>query len=156
MQHEKISNTWTNINGQYQIYFLGGIIQEIFFNVSDLIFHREGYIRVNSVKCFLNFSIDIILIWQSDLDLYHTCARLISHCKFVSSLAVQNSSIGDLVTDWLSDFLFWHYRVTLETCDLWDIWSEWWGDLILPPTYLLPTYLPTYLPVLENTLKAQS
>ena len=22
-----------------------------------------------------------------------------------------------------------HYRVTLETCDLWDIWSEWWGDM---------------------------
>ena len=22
-----------------------------------------------------------------------------------------------------------HYRVNLETCDLWDIWSEWWGDM---------------------------
>ena len=67
-------------------------------------------------------------------------------------LAVQNSSIGDLVTDWLSEwvtFWFWHYRVTLETCDLWDIWSEWWGDLIWPqnrPTYYLPTYLPANLP----------
>ena len=20
-----------------------------------------------------------------------------------------------------------HYRVNLDTCDLWDIWSEWWG-----------------------------
>ena len=33
----------------------------------------------------------------------------------------------------------------LETCDLYDIWSEWWGDLTWPkkrPTYYLPTYLP--------------
>ena len=36
-------------------------------------------------------------------------------------LAVQNSSIGDLVTDWLTEwvsewvtFWFWHYRVTLD------------------------------------------
>ena len=52
----------------------------------------------------------------------------------VTFLAVQNSSIGDLVTnsltDWLTNFYFWHYRVTLETCDLWDIWSEWWRDMI--------------------------
>ena len=25
-----------------------------------------------------------------------------------------------------------HYRVTLETCDLWDIWSGWWGDMTWP------------------------
>ena len=47
--------------------------------------------------------------------------------------AVQNSSIGDLVTnsltDWLSDFWFWQFRVILETCNLWDIWWEWWGDM---------------------------
>ena len=28
-------------------------------------------------------------------------------------------------------------RVTLETCDLWDIWSEWWGDTTWPK---IPTY----------------
>ena len=41
------------------------------------------------------------------------------------------------------------------TCDLWDIWSELWEDMVWPtyipnhlPIYLttyLPTYLPTYL-----------
>ena len=60
-------------------------------------------------------------------------------------LAVQNSSIGDLVTHWLSDFWFWHYRVTLETCDIWDIWSEWWEDMTWPKNIYLPSYLPTYL-----------
>ena len=32
---------------------------------------------------------------------------------------------------WLTQgtFTFDIYRVTLETCDLWDIWSEWWGDM---------------------------
>ena len=41
----------------------------------------------------------------------------------------------------------------LETCDFWDIWSEWWRDMTWPkkylPTYILthlPTYPPTYLP----------
>ena len=29
-------------------------------------------------------------------------------------------------------FTFWHQRVTPETCDLWDIWSEWWGDMTWP------------------------
>ena len=63
-------------------------------------------------------------------------------------------SLTDWVSEWVT-FRFWHYSVALETCDLWDIWSEWWGDLIWPqnrPTY----YLPTYLPALENTLKEQS
>ena len=31
----------------------------------------------------------------------------------------------------------------LETCDLWDIWSEWWGDMTWPKN--LPTHLPTNL-----------
>ena len=45
-------------------------------------------------------------------------------------LAVQNSSIGDLVTHSLthrvSDFLFWHYRVTLETCSEKSTCSSTW------------------------------
>ena len=51
-------------------------------------------------------------------------------------LAVQNSSIGDLVThsltDWLTNsltFTFAVQRTILETCYHWDIWSEWWGDM---------------------------
>ena len=50
-------------------------------------------------------------------------------------------------------------RAILETCYLWDICSEWWGDMTWPrKTYLsedfpkisptnLSTYLPTYLPM---------
>ena len=57
---------------------------------------------------------------------------------YVVFLAVQNSSTGDLVIHWLNDSLtHWGYfycwldiqRATQETCDLWDIWSEWWGDM---------------------------
>ena len=48
-------------------------------------------------------------------------------------LAVQNSSIGGLVTHWVTDslrtLLLDRKRATLETCDLWDMWSEWWGDI---------------------------
>ena len=49
------------------------------------------------------------------------------------------------LSHWLSDFWFWHYRVTLETCDIWDIWSEWWEDMTWPKNIYLPSYLPTYL-----------
>ena len=36
------------------------------------------------------------------------------------------------LTQSVSHFYFWHYRVTLETCDLWDICSEWWEDMTWP------------------------
>ena len=29
-------------------------------------------------------------------------------------------------------FYFLTFRVILEHCDLWDIWSEWWGDMTWP------------------------
>ena len=35
----------------------------------------------------------------------------------------------------------------LETCDLWDIWSEWWEHMTWPKIHTyLHTYPPTYLP----------
>ena len=58
-------------------------------------------------------------------------------------LAVQNSSIGDLVTHWVTQslsqsvtFTFAIQRAIPETCYHWDIWSEWWGDM----TCLRKTY----------------
>ena len=63
-------------------------------------------------------------------------------------LAVHNSSIGDLVTHalthWLTNFYFRHYRVTLETCDLWDIWSEWWGNMTWPSFWQFFTILTIF------------
>ena len=78
-------------------------------------------------------------------------------------LAVQNSSIGDLVTDWVTDwvtFWFWHYRVTLETCDLWDIWSEWWRNMTWPTFWqffltifeFLFTFFENFLKIVESTI----
>ena len=46
--------------------------------------------------------------------------------------SVDNSSI---VNRWPCPLLGWsgttkqHHIVNLETCDLWDIWSEWWGNM---------------------------
>ena len=39
-----------------------------------------------------------------------------------------------LVTEYrpTRSFYFLTYRVTLEPCDLWVIWSEWWGDMAWP------------------------
>ena len=53
-------------------------------------------------------------------------------------LAVQNSSIGDLVTNSLTHslthgtLLIDIQRATQETFDLWDIWSQWWEDMTWP------------------------
>ena len=81
-------------------------------------------------------------------------------------LAVQNSSIGDLVTHWLtqslshslthSTFTFDTQRATPETCDLWNIRSEIIGDMTWPKKYLptnRPAHLPTYFSTQEHTLK---
>ena len=40
-------------------------------------------------------------------------------------------SLTDSLTDWET---FWKHnnRVTQETCEVWDIWSEWWGDKTWP------------------------
>ena len=78
-------------------------------------------------------------------------------------LAVQNSSIGDLVTHWLTDWLtdslshwvtdsqyfyFWHTKS--NTRDLWPlkhpIWDHRRHDLTEKNTYQ-PTDQPTYLPI---------
>ena len=40
-------------------------------------------------------------------------------------------SVSQSVTHWVR-FLILTIRVTLETCDLWDIKSEWWEDLTWP------------------------
>ena len=44
-----------------------------------------------------------------------------------------DSSIPTPVTTDLQTYkdllLFWHQRATPETCDHWDIWSEWWRDM---------------------------
>ena len=48
---------------------------------------------------------------------------------------------------------FWEHvqRVTLETCDLWDIWSEWWGDMIwLTKRWWLTLLTPAH----PNSLKS--
>ena len=45
-------------------------------------------------------------------------------------------SLTHWVTDWVSHFWFWNIRQaidcqrnTQDTCDLWDIWSKWIGDM---------------------------
>ena len=42
--------------------------------------------------------------------------------------------LTDSLTHWLSHstFTFDIKRATQDTCDLWNIWSEWWGDLTWP------------------------
>ena len=67
------------------------------------------------------------------IDLYFLCNALFGDCqRTFLFLAVQNSSIGDLVPCLVGSSVYnykqsessQHYRVTLETCELWDIWSE--------------------------------
>ena len=60
-----------------------------------------------------------------------------------SFLAVQNSSIGDLVTQSLTNwvtFTFAIQRAIPESCYHWDIWSHWWGDMTLSTLNTLSTF----------------
>ena len=64
----------------------------------------------------------------------NSCSML--RVTFGFFLAVQNSSIGDLVNHWVSHWLrtllLDIQRATPETCDIWDIWylsdEETWSD----------------------------
>ena len=67
--------------------------------------------------------------------------------KLLAFLAVQNSSIGGRVTD--STFTFDIQRATPETCDLWDTWSEWWGNMTWPTFWQSPPTHPPNLPTSE-------
>ena len=68
----------------------------------------------------------LLVIWYDWTPLNCLCPSIFS-CP-------ADSSIGDFVTHWLTEWPFKTHtnRVTLETCDLWDIWSEWWGNMTWP------------------------
>ena len=86
------------------------------------------------------------------LDLQNTCKKYLkvrTHAIF-SCPEQLNRWPCHWLTDWVT-FVFWHYRVALDTWDLWDILSEWWGpDLTTKPTYLLPTYLPVKIETFDQ------
>jgi hypothetical protein len=53
-------------------------------------------------------------------------------------------SISHSTTQSLTEESSKHYRVTLETCDLWDIWSEWWGNMTWPKKWQFLTILTIF------------
>ena len=55
------------------------------------------------------------------------------------------------LTQSLSDFWFWHYRVTLEACDLWGIWPEGW--VTWPKNFFLQLLLNFFIQLLFNFFK---
>ena len=64
--------------------------------------------------------------------------------RMLSFLAVQNSSIGDLVTDslthWVTDFYFWHRNHDHDhDHDIWHIWDVWQIWQFLKQPYRLVT-----------------
>ena len=62
--------------------------------------------------------------------------KLKSKCKYYLSWV--GWSTRPHLTDWLAHALshFWFLTLksdpSLETCHLWDIWSEWWGNMKWP------------------------
>ena len=123
---------------------------------------RENYLCLRHLCYTLLIFVTSTSAWNmwSILKLLHSCQLCDSFVTvLIFSLAVHNSSIGDLVCPLVGltpltirVFTTLQRIVTLENCDLRDIWSEWWGgDMTwLKKTYLhthVPhTYPPTYLP----------
>ena len=108
-----------------------------------------------------------ILIYRGCLNAHTVCANFGAHCYCIILLKIKNVLMSSFsraiqiktttlfscpeqlnrwpchwLTEWVT-FRFWHYRVTLETCDLWDFWSEWWGDMTWPKNTYIPTKSPT-------------
>ena len=118
-------------------------------------FHIPGNSKL-SWKYQIRFSFLIIVsacnkvLWLNCLRIFVTILACTFHIWQNFSnlnyfLAVQNSSI----TNWLSHsltFTFAIQRAILETCDHWDIWSVWLGDMTWPKNSYLFTYIPTHLP----------
>ena len=140
-------------------------IVELIFDVLEGVWVGRGYYLspsqaarevIRAVITWRNISSRIKLItllcWSKHIWLkYVQCKTLKIHVKF---LAVHNSSIGDLVTNWLTeDFTNWHYRVTLETCDLWDLRSEWWGNMTWPTFWQFVLQILTLIDILFDNFQ---
>ena len=88
---------------------------------------------------FLHFAcLFVTLVWNffqgTPFLIWNSRRREVWFVYTLLFLAVQNSSLGDLVTESLTQgtLLIDIQRATQETCDLWYIWSEWWGDMTWP------------------------
>ena len=113
----------------------------------NTIFANHPEIALNSMFSFSSWLAPSSLGWSNIKDLpFHSALQyLITHSHntqvkplgmlpFSISpvlryfLAVQNSSIGDLVTDWLRTLLIDIQKTISLTSDLSDISSKWWPD----------------------------
>ena len=90
-----------------------------------------------SAHCHMRQMTPISGLSRSELNIFTFLEEISDEYERFNSLfsCPDGSSIGDLVTESLSQsvthtpFDFRTYRVTLEICDLWVIWSERWEDM---------------------------
>ena len=122
--------------------FVFVIVMSCPFNHSDQMSQRSQFSRIAPWRCSLNVFVFVIvivfvfvfvivfLLVRSCLIITlikclkgHKSLRSLCHCVF--------KKVPHSLTEWET---FWkhNHRVTLETCDLWDIWSEWWEDMTCP------------------------
>ena len=99
------------------------------------------------------------ILYPARIQLYHIEIQLfpcyIPALLLISFLVVQTLPLTETPFDFgtyakiLSKDIFCCQRVTQDTCDLWHIWSEWWGRHDLTKTRQRQRHL-------ENTFKERS
>ena len=117
---------------------LANVIFSVFFFLVRLGFSALTQLLI--FKCLLTMFLTVLLArWPSTFDSrsFNWVAVIPGSASTVFSCPAY-SSIGDLVTHALTHSLskrpFEEHNniVTQETCDPWDIWSGWWGDMTSP------------------------
>ena len=93
-------------------------------------------------------SLNFLAITETILKAHFSAMKLPGWFNFCTFLAVQNSSIGDIVTH-SQYFYFWHTKSNPR--DLWPLRhlirvSKWWGNMTWPTFWQLVTIL-TFLTV---------
>ena len=125
---------------------IGPVLVNIFSSPRIILFHGGPAPVVGRTKIFLHDLPKMRFSGQFLRIFLHDCLKCPCLPFFVNifaqlrimSLAVQTRvwqldrwpchSLTHWVADWPT-FLFWNNWVTLWIYDLWDIWSEWWGNL---------------------------
>ena len=80
--------------------------------------------QINNHNIFNNKYVLISLVYEAKVNWF-----LEGWCVFLA-VPRQLNRWPHSVTDWLQVIVEKHYQRALwETCDPWDMWSEWWEDM---------------------------
>ena len=104
------------------------------FEIHKSQLHQNPHRRWKDITRFPNQCFDSFVLSPGSVVLV-VLVREVSNIKlgkYVFSCLSRTAQNVTLSLTHSVTFTFDIQRATLETCDLWDIWSEWWGNMTSP------------------------